>query len=119
MVTWTYETEGLADKIREDRLATEKVAAGSVANLDFNYRVSGGDSSHRPSMVFSDGEKTFIKFDKMVARKYPLFIKEKGTKDMKITNYKVKDNYFIVEKVFDRAQIRLSDSEIITIRHGK
>jgi type IV secretion system protein VirB9 len=38
---------------------------------------------------------------------------------MKITNYKVRDNYFIVEKVFDRAQIRLSDNEIITIRHGK
>ena len=119
MVTWTYETEGLADKIREDRLATEKVAAGSVANLDFNYRVSGGDSSHRPSMVFSDGEKTFIKFDKLMAKKYPLFIKEQGTKGMKIMSYKARDNYFIVDRVFDQAEIRLSDKEIITIRHRK
>ena len=123
MVTWTYEAENMANGLlaqaKEDRLTTGLVAATNISNLDFSYHVSGGESSSRPSMVFSDGEKTFIKFDKMVARKYPLFIKEKGTKDMKITNYKVRDNYFIVEKVFDRAQIRLSDNEIITIRHGK
>lgn len=123
MVTWTYEAENMANGImaqaKENRLTTGQVATTNIASLDFSYHVSGGESSSRPSMVFSDGEKTFIKFDKMVARKYPLFIKEKGSKDMKITNYKVKDNYFIVEKVFDRAQIRLSDSEIITIKHSK
>jgi type IV secretion system protein VirB9 len=123
MVTWTYEAENMANGLlaqaKENRLTTGQVATTNIASLDFSYHVSGGESSSRPSMVFSDGEKTFIKFDKMVARKYPLFIKEKGSKDMKITNYKVKDNYFIVEKVFDRAQIRLSDSEIITIKHSK
>ena len=123
MVVWTYEAENMANGLlaqaKEDRLTAGTVAAGNVMNLDFDYRVSGGESSSRPSMVFSDGEKTFIKFDKMLGRKYPLFVKEKGTKDMKITNYRVKDNYVIVEKIFDMAQIRISDSETITIKHKK
>jgi len=46
-----------------------------------------------------------------------LFAKGKGKKDVSLINYRVKDNYYIVDKIFAEAQLRVSDKEIITIKH--
>ena len=38
-------------------------------------------------------------------------------KSMNLVNYRIKDNYIIVEKVFDVAQIKVSNDDTITIKH--
>jgi len=120
MVTWSYDGEkrdvNLIQQKKDERITTGKTNAMSVDDLDFNY-TSDGNGDDKPVMVFSDGEQTYIKFKKDVKKQFPLFVREKGMKSMNLVNYRIKDNYIIVEKVFDMAQLKVSNTETITIKH--
>ena len=120
MVTWTYDNEArdanLIKQQKDERITTGKISATSVDDLDFNYTVDG-NGDYKPVMVFSDGEQTYLKFKKEVKQKLPLFVRERGMKSMNLVNYRIKDNYIIVEKVFDVAQIKVSNDDTITIKH--
>lgn len=119
MVTWVYGEEAiqenLLEKEKNERVVTGLVNAASLTDMDFNYEVSG--RGNKPTMIFSDGEKTYIKFSKANKKQLPIFIKGKNKKEMSLVNYTIKDNYFIIDKVFDVAQIRESDTDIVTIKH--
>lgn len=118
MVRWSYSSEEqLASKIQAK--ADEKIYAASfdVSNperLNFSYEIKG-DRDWKPSMVFDDGKKTYIKFDHMSNKMPILFIKEENRKEVSLVNYKVKDNYYIVDKVFKEAQLRVNDKETVKI----
>ena len=118
MVTWRYDTENeqmnLLRKSKEEQLVTGTINTNNIENLDFNYKITGAADA-KPSMVFSDGEKTYIKFEN-ARKQYPLFIREQGKRDMNLVNYKIKDGYYIVEKIFDIAQFRISDTQTVTIK---
>lgn len=118
MVRWSYGAEdrevNLIKQQKEERITTGKIK-GNVETLDFNYKVEG--KGKKPTMIFSDGEQTYIKFESAPIKKVPLFVREKGKKQMALVNYRIKDNYYIVEKVFDTAQLRFSEDEILTIKH--
>ena len=120
MVRWVYDAEdqetNLLRQEKDARVTTGNLNITSVDDLDFNYDVSGGDESNRPAMVFSDGVQTYIKFKRPKSKQVPLFIREHGKKEMSLVNYRIKDNYYIVEKVFETAQLKFSD-QIVTIRH--
>lgn len=121
MVRWTYDQEdadiNLARKAKDERTVTGNMAVTNVEELDFNYTVSG-DSENKPIMVFSDGEKTFIKFKNPRTKQVPIFIRARGKKELSLVNYKIKDNYYIIDKVFDFAQIKSSSNdETIEICH--
>ena len=66
-------------------------------------------------MVFDDGQKTYIKFKKLKSTMPVLFIREKNKKSISMVNYKVKDDCYIVDKLFDEAQLRMNDKDIVTI----
>ncbi|MBR3622668.1 MAG: TrbG/VirB9 family P-type conjugative transfer protein [Selenomonadaceae bacterium] len=118
MVRWTYGAEdkeaNLLKQKKEERVVTGNIR-GNVENLDFDYKVEG--KGEKPTMIFSDGEQTYIKFASEPSKKVPLFVREKGKKQMALVNYRIKDNYFIVEKVFTMAQLRYSEDEVLTIKH--
>lgn len=118
MVRWTYGAEdkeaNLIKQQKEERITTGNIK-GNVETLDFDYKVDG--KGKKPTMIFSDGEQTYIKFESAPSKKIPLFVREKGKKQMALVNYRIKDNYYIVEKVFDTAQLRFSEDEILTIKH--
>lgn len=118
MVRWSYGAEdkeaNLVKQKRDERVVTGNIR-GNVENLDFDYKVDG--HGEKPVMIFSDGEQTYIKFSREPEKKVPLFVRERGKKQMALVNYRIKDNYYIVEKVFDMAQLRYSEDEILTIKH--
>lgn len=120
MVRWVYEAEAQeANLLRQEkdaRITTGNLSITNVDDLDFNYEVSGGGEGDRPTMVFSDGVQTYIKFKRAKAKQVPLFLRERGKKEMALVSYRIKDEYFIVEKVFEVAQLKFSD-ETVTIRH--
>ena len=119
MVKWVYGEEAiqenLLNKAKEERVVTGTVNAANITEMDFDYEVSG--KGNKPVMVFSDGEKTYLKFDKMNKKQVPIFVRSKNRKEMSLVNYTIKGKYLIIEKTFDIAQIRESDSDIITIKH--
>lgn len=118
IVSWTYDVEAqntnLIEEQKNERVTTGKINVSNIENLDFNYDVSG--TGNKPSMVFSDGSQTYIKFKKSAQQQLPVFIRERGHKQMQLVNYTIKDNYYIIEKVFDLAQIK-DGNDTLTIRH--
>ena len=98
MVYWTYGTEDHADMMRH-REQEERLRTSSI------------------KMVFSDGTRTYLKFKTLPKQQVPLFVTERGKKTMTLVNYRARDNYYIVDVPFDKAELRVSDRSMVTITH--
>ena len=110
-VSWTYpQDELIALRAAEaERERTAPIASNiDITALDFDYRISGAHTSWRPVRVFDDGRQVFVEFDERVGvgDMPPLFVLgEKGA--VELVNYRVQGRYMIVDRLFDRAQLRL------------
>ena len=76
--------------------------------LHFGYRVSGGPAAWRPTQVFDDGTRVFIRMpDAMGANEAPaLFVQSEG-EDNALVNYRVRSGYYVVDRLFERAVLAL------------
>lgn len=72
----------------------------------------------KPQAIFDDGQKTFIRFDpSMLHGESPsLFVIERG--ELQIVNYRVKQNLYVIDRLFRVAELRLGQDEqdILRIR---
>jgi type IV secretion system protein VirB9 len=118
MVRWSYGIE--EEKInqiqqkKDEQIYTDKLSISRPEDLSFRYEIKG-NAKWKPIMAFTDGQKTYIQFNRMSKSLPILFIKEANRKELSLVNYKVKDKYYIIDKVFEEAQLRLSDNEVVTI----
>jgi P-type conjugative transfer protein TrbG len=95
----------LQEKAQAERVATLPNAA--IENLYWNYEVKGGTSSTRPVHVMDDGAKTYIQMPEGAThRELPVLV-VKGPNGSEMVNYRVKDNVYIVDRLFDRAALLL------------
>ena len=119
MVTWSY---GLEENAEINQQSSEENTLnrinGTVETLNFEYKISG-ESLYKPVAVFDDGEKTFLKFEKLPKRLPSLFLKELGKKDIQLANYKISDNSYILDRIADEIELRISDKEIIKIKRKR
>ena len=99
----------------EDRLP---VPSGlSVDALNFRYRVEGDKPHWRPLRAFDDGRKVYIQFPARIdqGEAPPLFAV--GTEgDNQLVNYRVKGRYYIVDRLFARAELRLGEKDQQIVR---
>jgi type IV secretion system protein VirB9 len=114
MVTWTYGQEETELNLREKESPLSKIN-GNIESLNFDYKISGLVGSKL--VVFDDGEKTILKFDKLPKRLPSLFIKDK--KGIGLANYKIIDGCYILDRVADEIELRISDKERIKIKRRK
>ncbi len=119
MIKWSYSSEeqlaNRAQAKKDEQIYTAKMNVAHPEQLNFNYQITG-KAKWKPAMVFDDGEKTYIQFDKKVKNKLPvLFIREENKKEISLVNYKIKGDYYIVEKLFAEAELRLSDKDTVKI----
>ena len=119
MVKWTYgQEEAQIDfdkKQSDEKNITTPVNVMSVNDLNFDYKIRTKGDATKPEMVFDDGQKTVIRFKKNMNKMPALFIREKGHKTMSLTNYKLKDNAYMLDRLIDYAELRYSDTDIVTI----
>lgn len=110
-LSWTYPQDQLiALKAAEDRArAIQPVATGlSVDQLHFDYVISGDKPAWRPLRAFDDGRQTFIEFPASlgVGEAPPLFLVDaKG--GASLVNYRVQGRYYVVDRIFETAELRL------------
>jgi type IV secretion system protein TrbG len=110
-LSWTYPADQLitlkaaADQAR----AAAPVATGlAIDQLRFDYVISGDQPVWRPLRAFDDGRQTFIEFPATlgVGEAPPLFLVDaKGT--AALVNYRVQGRYYVVDRLFDVAELRL------------
>ncbi|HLG95313.1 MAG TPA: P-type conjugative transfer protein TrbG [Bryobacteraceae bacterium] len=76
--------------------------------LNFNYKVSGANEELRPVRVFDDGSKTYIQMRSDVQnREAPVLVVMGSDGKGEMTNYRVQQQTYIVDRLFDRAQLIL------------
>ncbi len=91
----------------------------AVEALNFAYRirtVRGFNPRWRPVRVFDDGRKTYIEFPPAMATSEapPLFIIENG--DAVLVNYRVSGGRYVIDRLFDIAELRLGDERPVIVR---
>lgn len=123
-LSWTYpQDQLLALKAEADAArAVEPVATGlSVDQLHFDYAISGNQPAWRPLRAFDDGRQTFIEFPATlsVGEAPPLFLVDgKGTASL--VNYRVQGHYYVVDRLFETAELRLGlkHQDVVRITRG-
>lgn len=123
IVGWNYPQEEKAAFLREQELLQKKeneVTTMSVSKpelLNFGYEISNRSYSWTPVLAFDDGKKTYIKMsEKMRNTEAPvLFVVDRNGK-LNMVNYRFKSNYFIVDRLFDVAEMRNGKDEVVKIK---
>lgn len=110
-LSWTYPQDELVAIRRQqaEAQAATPIASGlSFESLNFDYAISGDGPAWRPIRAFDDGRQTFIEFPAslVVGEAPPLFvIGEEG--EAALVNYRVAGRYYVVDRLFDAAELRL------------
>src|SRR3546814_14878346 len=89
--------------------AASPVASGvTLENLRFRYAISGDSPPWRPVRAFDDGSKVFIEFPGRIdqGEAPPLFVVGPAG-DNQLVTYRVRRNYYIVDRLFAAAALRL------------
>lgn len=119
-LSWTYPADQLIALRRaaEQTAAAAPVAEGlSVDSLHFNYRLSGDSPAWRPLRAFDDGRQTFVEFAASIAvgEAPPLFIIG-PTGEAELVNYRVRGRFYVVDRIFDHAELRLGTKKQQIVR---
>lgn len=85
--------------------------------LAFHYKIKGDRPDWRPVRAFDDGQKVFIQFPLSISRSEapPLFVRADNGKSAMV-NYRVKGRYYIVDRLFDEAELRLGEKKQQVVR---
>jgi type IV secretion system protein VirB9 len=74
--------------------------------------VKGGDSAIRPVRVFDDGKKTYIQISEAAKnREAPVLVVIGSDGKQEMVNYRVKNDMYIVDRLFERAQLLLGSGK--------
>ncbi|GFO63606.1 P-type conjugative transfer protein TrbG [Geomonas paludis] len=121
-VGWAYSDEEMTAKSAQIRKEQQRldgmVAAPAIiaANLNFKYKIKA-DKKYAwvPLRAFDDGSKTYIQIaPEMKSSEAPvLFIKD--GKKLNLVNYRIKGDYFIVDRLFEEAELRSGKKDKVRI----
>lgn len=109
-VSWTYPQDSLLAIERAaaaTRTAVEAQPAIDPVRLDFGYTIRGDKPVWRPLRAFDDGRQVYIEFPATLGQGEapPLFVTgEQGGPEL--VNYRVSGRYYVVDRLFDRAELR-------------
>jgi P-type conjugative transfer protein TrbG len=93
------------DTKRDAQLLPAMVTA---EKLNFGYTVNGGNDHLRPRRVYDDGSKTYIQMrQEMQHREAPVLLVIGTDGKGEMTNYRVREQTYIVDRLFDHARLVL------------
>jgi len=110
-VSWDYPRDRMLALQRQAQTASAAAPIDtglSLENLRFRYAISGSNPPWKPVRAFDDGEKVYIQFPASITQGElpPLFvIGAQG--DGQLVNYRFRSPYYIVDRLFGAAELRL------------
>jgi type IV secretion system protein VirB9 len=114
-VSWQYPEDQLIALRRQNAVAESAapIATGvDVSALNFRYAIQGDNPAWRPLRAFDDGSKVYIEFPTGIRQGEtpPLFVIGSAG-GSELVNYRVSRNYYIVDRLFAAAELRLGDAD--------
>ena len=119
-VSWQYPEDQLIALRRQNvsaEAATPIVTGVDISRLRFRYAIEGDNPPWRPVSAFDDGSKVYIEMPGGIAQGEapPLFvIGSEG--DGQLVNYRVRQNYYIVDRLFAAAELRMGGEHQQSVR---
>ncbi|HIE1298389.1 P-type conjugative transfer protein TrbG [Burkholderia contaminans] len=119
-VSWEYPKDKMLALQRQAQAASAAAPVESGLTLEklrFRYAVSGSNPPWKPLRAFDDGEKVYIQFPQGIAQGElpPLFvIGAQG--DGQLVNYRFRAPYYIVDRLFGAAELRLGGDKGEVVR---
>ncbi|WP_457977760.1 P-type conjugative transfer protein TrbG [Ectopseudomonas composti] len=110
-VSWDYPKDRMLALQRQSQTAQKAAPVDTGLTLEkirFRYAISGSNPPWKPQRAFDDGEKVYIQFPPGIAQGElpPLFvIGAQG--DGQLVNYRFRSPYYIVDRLFGAAELRL------------
>lgn len=119
-VSWDYPKDRLLALERQaaEALEAAPVDAGlALEQLHFRYVIRGDSPSWKPLRAFDDGRKVYIQFPPAIAQGElpPLFVIG-ATGDGQLVNYRVRTPYYVVDRLFAAAELRLGGETNTVVR---
>ena len=119
-VSWDYPRDRLLalQKQARDKQAAAPIDSGlSIEQIRFRYAITGDSPPWRPLRAFDDGKRVYIQFPGGIAQGElpPLFvIGAQG--DGQLVNYRFRSPYYIVDRLFGAAELRLGGAKADAVR---
>ncbi len=124
-LSWRYPQDELAGITARNIVAAEADAATvepglNLDALNFGYRISGDRPTWTPVRVFDDGRQVFIQMPEAAQGSDlpPLFVLGTSGK-AELVNYRVRGSYYIVDRLFEAAELRLGTNPQTKVRITK
>lgn len=128
MVAFEYPEENEAKMrtiVRQEqarKLAEVSAVSKPIESIFYSYEIKG-HGAFKPIRVMDDGTKTYIQMPpENVHRELPTLVIQ-GPSGKELVNFRVRDNYYIVDRLFDRAELLLGSGKhtqkVEIIRQGK
>ena len=120
-VSWRYANQPLVQRriVSSEASATrDPVVPGlQLGRLKFRYEISGDEPHWRPTRVFDDTRKVYIQFPTRLdqGEAPPLFVVGRDGKSQ-LVNYRMRDNYYVVDRLFSMAELRLGEKSQDVVR---
>jgi type IV secretion system protein VirB9 len=120
-VSWRYSDQPLVQKrVTSSSVSPPRAAAPvglQLGRLKFRYEISGDDPHWRPTRVFDDTRKVYIQFPARLdqGEAPPLFVVGRDGKSQ-LVNYRMRDNYYVVDRLFSQAELRLGEKRQDVVR---
>jgi type IV secretion system protein VirB9 len=131
MIAWNYpfgDVVMIRNQVAQQQaVAQSTVATGlNLSKANFNYIILRQKHTPTPAWcpirAFDDGQKTFIQFPPKVTvtEAPPLFVTGRNG-DAQLVNYRIKGDWYIVDRLFDKAELRLGQAPqtVIAIVRGE
>lgn len=120
-VSWSYPDTGLISDRTAGAAATPAVTnvdfGIALDSLNFRYEVAGDNPPWKPVRAFDDGHKVYIEFPGRIdqGEAPPLFVvgADGGNE---LVNYRVRGNYYVVDRLFGAAELRLGQDKQQVVR---
>ncbi len=119
-VSWQYPQDALIALRRQNAAANSAAPVDTgvdVSRLRFRYRIDGDHPAWRPLSAFDDEQKVFIEMPRGIAQGElpPLFVLGPDGKG-ELVNYRVRQNYYVVDRLFGAAELRLGGDHQQVVR---
>jgi type IV secretion system protein VirB9 len=119
-ISWTYpQDQIIALHLQNaEAEAVQPVASNlCLENIRFRYAITGDNPPWRPARAFDDGRHVYIEFPARIdqGEAPPLFIvgADGGSE---LVNYRMRGNYYIVDRLFAAAELRLGSNSQQVVR---
>jgi P-type conjugative transfer protein TrbG len=118
IISWEYPNEkktpnSLLQQAEQNEMGFES------GDVFISYRISGTTYPWKPKLAFSDKTHVYIKMpEEMKSYEAPVIYIKDGRK-LQIVNYRIRNNYYIVDRLFEKAELRCGNKKVYLKRTGK